>query len=302
MPLVSTKKLVHHAWENKYAVGYFESWNLESTLAVVDAAEEMRAPVIVGFNGGFLAHEGRRVKENVVHYAAMALAIAAGARVPVGLLLNECRDVVTAIQGLLAGFNGVMYVNEEASLEEEISTVRFITQIAHCCDIYVEGEMGRLPAVDVRRGTVGEGELTNPETAAFFVRETGVDALSVSVGNVHTLVKGKAWLQHDLIQAIGERVNVPLVLHGGTGIVEEDIQEAIRLGISKVNVGTILKKIFVDSLKDSLDNLDAGSVDFHALVGGGGEDDLLSRARMDVAREVKRLIKVFGSDGKADMW
>jgi fructose/tagatose bisphosphate aldolase len=220
----------------------------------------------------------------------------------VGLLLNECRDVVTAIQGLLAGFNGVMYVNEEASLEEEISTVRFITQIAHCCDIYVEGEVGRLPVLDVRRGTVNEGELTDPETAAFFVQETGVDALSVSVGNVHVLVKGKVQLQHDLIQAIGERVNIPLVLHGGTGIAEEDIQEAIRLGVSKINVGTILKKTFVGSLKDSLSNLDTENIDFHALVGGGGEDDFLSRARMDMANEVMRLIKIFGSDGKADMW
>ncbi len=302
MSLVSVKQLVRHAWENKYAVGYFESWNLESTLAVVDAAEKMHAPVIIGFNGGFLAHEGRKVKENVVHYAAMALAIATGARVPVGLLLNECRDVVTAIQGLLAGFNGVMYVNEEASLEEEISTVRFITQIAHCCDIYVEGEVGRLPAAGVWQGAVEEGELTDPETAARFVRETGVDALSISVGNVHVLLKGKARLRHDLIRAISERVNVPLVLHGGTGIAKEDIQEAILLGVSKVNVGTVLKKTFVNSLRDSLSNLDTENVDFHALVGGGEEDDFLSRARMDMADEVVRLIRIFGSDGKADLW
>lgn len=162
--------------------------------------------------------------------------------------------------------------------------------------------MGRLPAAGVWQGAVEEGELTDPETAARFVRETGVDALSISVGNVHVLLKGKARLRHDLIRAISERVNVPLVLHGGTGIAKEDIQEAILLGVSKVNVGTVLKKTFVNSLRDSLSNLDTENVDFHTLVGGGEEDDFLSRARMDMADEVVRLIRIFRSDGKADLW
>ncbi|MGC8777935.1 MAG: class II fructose-bisphosphate aldolase, partial [Candidatus Caldatribacteriaceae bacterium] len=145
MALVSMKVLVEHAWKNKYAVGYFESWNLESTLAVVEAAEKTQSPVIIGFNGGFLVRPGRRAAENVFHYGAMGKAIARNAKVPVALLLNECEDFSTAVQGIVAGFNGVMYSSETFPFEEEMLLVKRIVDVAHCCGIYVEGEAGHLP-------------------------------------------------------------------------------------------------------------------------------------------------------------
>ncbi|MEN3189100.1 MAG: class II fructose-bisphosphate aldolase [Atribacterota bacterium] len=293
------KELVEHAWKNRYAVGYFESWDLISTLAVIDAAEKMAAPVIIGFNGGFLVNQERNVKENVFHYGAMGKAIAHHARVPVALLLNECQDFPTMVQGILAGFNGVMYTNDRGlSLQKAIALVKRTIDVAHTCGVYVEGEVGHLPTADGEERLTTKANLSDPEEAIQFVRETGVDALSVSVGNVHLLEKGKARLNHSLIEAIEKAVHVPLVLHGGTGIDEHDIRTAISLGVSKINVGTLLKRVFLESLASSFADPQVEHTNVHDLLGRGGKDDILSRARTRLAEEASRFISLFGSAGR----
>jgi ketose-bisphosphate aldolase len=299
MPLVSMQEIVQDAWRKRYAVGYFECWNLESALAVVDAAERMRSPVIIGFSGRFLASEGRVVRESIAVYGALGRAVACEARVPVGLLLNECEDVSTVLQGVKAGFNGVMYSKEGLSPEEEIAVLRYITGVARHFGVYVEGEVGRLPTAERGRGIVQPGKLSDPGEAARFVQETGVDALSVSVGNVHILEEGKAHLDHELIASLAGAAGVPLVLHGGTGIDEEDIKKAVELGVSKVNVGTALKRAFLRSLADSFRSADIERDDAHDLLGRGGEKDVLARARVRLAWEVARFIEIFGSAGRA---
>jgi ketose-bisphosphate aldolase len=298
--LVSLKEMVEHAWKNGYAVGYFESWNLESTLAVIDAAEKTRSPVIIGFNGGFLANRERQVAENIFHYGAMGKAIACRARVPVALLLNECEDFATVVQGIVAGFNGVMYSGEELSFEDQEALVKHIVDIAHPCGVYVEGEVGHLPTAERGRGVLHLGELSDPERAARFVRETGVDALSISVGNIHLLENEKAHLNHDLIDALCKAAQVPLVLHGGTGIDKDDIRGAIERGVSKINVGTALKRMFLDSLTDALNEPDTGYGNVHELLGKGGARDILSRARARLAEEVIRFMELFQSAGKGN--
>ena len=286
--------------ENKYAVGYFESWNLESLLAVVDAAEKTRSPVIIGFNGTFLGNDERNVAENIYHYGSLCRTIAEQTPVLISLILNETDKVSLLIQALQAGFNAIMYVNEKNTFEETIEITKYLTRTAHYCGAYVEGEVGELPTADITTDTVSKGTLTDPERAAFFVEQTGVDGLAVAVGNVHMLERRKTKLDFDLINTLREKIPVPLVVHGATGISDEELQEAIKLGMCKINVGTMLKRTYLNAIKSYLSNHNVDTMNPHDILGKGEDLDMLSNARAMVAEEVIRLIQLFGSEGKAN--
>lgn len=302
MALVSMSKLMKHALENKYAVGYFESWNMESLLAVIDAAEKADSPVIIGFSGMFLGNDERKVEENIYHYGSFGKTAAEQARVPVALLLNEADKVPILIKGLKAGFNAIMYQNPADSFEESIKINQYLVKTAHYCDADVEAEVGELPKADIFKNTISQGDLTDPDQAAYFAEQTGVDAVAVAVGNVHLLEGRKSELDLDLIKTLRERIKVPLVLHGGTGISEDSIKEAIKLGICKINVGTVLKRVFINTICSYLKENNVENMDPHDVVGKGGNLDILCKARNNVAKEVIKFIKIFGSEGKAKSW
>lgn len=299
MSVVSMKSLMNHALRHRYAVGYFESWNMESLLAVADAAERTQSPVIVGFGGLFLGNPGRRVEENIRHYGALARAVAEEAAVPMAVLLNEADRMPMLIRALTCGFNAVMYQDPKATFEETVQANRTLVPIAHACGADVEAEVGELPCADIASSHVTEGQPTDPDRAAWFVRETGVDALAVAVGNVHLLEDGKAGLDFDLIERLRRKVDVPLVLHGGTGISQDDLRRAVELGMCKINVGTAMKRVFINSVKAYLQANPVDAVNPHEIVGMGGEQDLLCGAREAVAERVAEMMRTFGSAGRA---
>jgi ketose-bisphosphate aldolase len=299
MALVRMSRLLRHARAHGYAVGYFEAWNLESILAVKDAAEQADSPVILGFNGGFLGSSRRRVAENIFHYGALGRAIAEHTRVPAALILNEAGQVPLLLQGLQAGFNVIMHDHMECSPEQSVAINQELVRAAHAAGAEVEAEVGELPAHDLSTDRLSRGEKTDPEAAASFVRRTGVDALAVAVGNVHMLEGRKAGLDLDLIRTLGRRIEVPLVLHGGTGIEIAALVEAIRLGIAKVNVGTVLRRTFILALEGYFQTHKAARVDPNEGTSTGGQEDLLAGARRAVTEEVLKLMSVFGSDGMA---
>jgi len=299
MPLVPMSRLLRHARARGYAVGYFEAWNLESILAVKDAAEQADSPVILGFNGGFLGNCRRRVAENIFHYGAVGKAIAEQTRVPAALILNEASQVPLLLQGLKAGFNVIMHDRQGCSPEQSVVINQELVRAAHAVGAEVEAEVGELPAHDLNTDSLSRGDKTDPEAAAAFVRRTGVDSLAVAVGNVHMLEGRKAGLDLDLIRTLCRRIEVPLVLHGGTGIDPAALSEAIRLGIAKVNVGTVLRRAFILALDCYFRTHEAARVDPNEGTSTGGEEDLLAGARGAVAAEVLRLMEVFGSAGMA---
>lgn len=302
MALTSMKSLMQHALANKYAVGYFESWNMESLLAVVDAAERTNSPVIIGFGGLFLGNDERRVKENIYHYGSLGKSVAEQAKVPVALLLNEADQVSMLINALKAGFNAIMYQDPKVSFEETIEINKYIVKTAHYCGVDVEAEVGELPNADVATNTVSGGELTDPDKAAYFVEQTGVDALAVAIGNVHLLEGKKAELDYDLIKTLRKRINVPLVMHGGTGLSPDSLREAIELGICKINIGTIMKRAFVNYIKDYLNTHNVETYIPHEIVGKGGKLDFLCGAREEITQVVEGFVKIFGSENKAKIW
>jgi fructose/tagatose bisphosphate aldolase len=142
------------------------------------------------------------------------------------------------------------------------------------------------------------GHLTMPEEAARFAEETGIDALAVAIGNVHTLTEEKATVNFDLLAKIREATDVPLVAHGGTGFAYNDLQKAIRVGICKVNVGAIFKKVYIEGMKVILDRL-TGFVNPHTLLGSGGPSDVMTAGKLRMKEKVRELIRVCGSNGKA---
>jgi ketose-bisphosphate aldolase len=301
MALVSMTKLMNHALANKYAVGYFEAWNMDSILAVLDAAEKTCSPVIIGFGGQFIGSNRRTVKENIYHYGALGKSLAENAKVPVALLLNEAHEIPMLIQGLKAGFNAIMYEDHDIPLNEFIEINKYLVRTAHYCGADVEAEIGELPNSDIATQTISKGKKTDPEEAAYFVEQTGVDALAVSVGNVHLLENKKSDLDFDLIMRLRKKVKVPLVLHGGTGISPENLKEAIKLGMCKVNIGTVMKRGYLRSIQSYLDNHDVNNMDPHDVIGRGGEPDMLSQAREAVTTEVVKFIKIFGCENKAHL-
>lgn len=301
MPLVPFTVLLRHALEHGYAIGYFESWNLESLLAVKDAAETLRSPVIIGFNGGFLGNRDRRRIENIHHYGRIGRAVAEQSPVPMSLILNEAVDVGLLEEALKAGFNVVMHDHQACSLEESTRINASLVRAAHAAGAGVEAEMGELPTGGVDGRIVSPGTNTDPDEAAQFVEQTGVDALAVAIGNVHILEGGaKARLDLDLLSRLRRRVNVPLVLHGGTGIDPEELRKAIRGGVCKINVGTALRRRYITSLKRYFLEHDVDTLDPGEVTSTGGKVDMLTAARAEVASEVQSLMKLFGSESRSE--
>src|SRR5687768_3678083 len=246
MPLERIDRLMGDAQQRGYAVGYFESWNLESLQGVIDAAEETRSPIIIGFNGEFLSQRDGASTADIGLYAALGVAAAAQAKVPCGFIFNECSDDTWVESAISAGFNLVMPADPDASLEDYTSRVARITAMAHERGVAVEAEIDELPC------GAHTGAASNPEVAANFVKVTGVDLLAISVGNEHIKLQGRAPLDLERLQAIRRKVDIPLVLHGGSGIEDGSLKKAIRLGIRKVNYGTYMKQRYLQAIRAGL--------------------------------------------------
>jgi ketose-bisphosphate aldolase len=295
MPLEPIHCLMRRCQEGGYAVGYFESWNLESLQGVLDAAEQTRSPIIVGFNGEFLSQEGRLAVERLALYGAMGKAAAESSRVPCGLIFNECPNDSWTMDAAEAGFNLVMPADPHASHDDYARRVKRI--VRHCRErhVAVEGEIGELPSA--ASGHVdGAGQVTDPALAEQFVHETGVDLLAVSVGNVHIHVGGEQDLDLDQLAAIRARIPIPLVLHGGTGITAQSVKEAIQLGVAKVNYGTYLKQSYLKAVRAALSH-DVNNP--HEMLGLGGPRDVLVAGRLAVRDAVLERIHLLGCCGRA---
>jgi ketose-bisphosphate aldolase len=301
MPLVSIDQLLSHCRQRGYAIGYFESWNLESLQGVLDAAEQTRSPTILGFNGEFLSHGGRLAAERIAVYAAMGRAATEAASVPCGLIFNECPCDAAIREAMRLGFNLVMPADPRLPYDDYAAWVRRIVQTAHPRSVAVEAEWGELPCGAAGHDRSQEDDRldcqgTDPEVAERFVRETGVDLLAVSVGNVHIRLDGASDLDLPRLEAIHRRTSVPLVLHGGTGITAASLREAIRLGVAKVNYGTYLKQAYLTAIGAVLADMPSNP---HEVLGWGGTSDALVAGRLAVRDAVLERIETLGCCGRA---
>lgn len=293
MPIVPMRELLRNAIENGYAVGYFESWDQYSLEAVVEAAEDARSPVIIGF-GGMMTDRDWMESGGLELFAAMGRTAAENSKIPVSFILNEIWSIEIALQGLELGMNAVMLDTGDMPLEDNIRLTRKLVKLAHAIGADVEGECGQL--ADASTETVNHTMFTNPLEAARYVQETGVDILSVAVGNVHILTKGHSSINFELLAEIHKATNVPLAIHGGTGFPDEAVETAINLGVAKFNVGTIMKKIYLENLHMAFQELPAGAK-VHDIVGSRKATDIFENAKNAVKTEVIRRMHVYKSVG-----
>ncbi len=212
------------------------------------------------------------------------------------MLFNEARTLGQILRGLDSGCTAVMLDSSKFALEENLAWTRKVVSMAQPFDADVEVELGHLPDA---RDPSQHASMTDPEEAARFVHLSGVQALAVSVGSVHSMAAGGAALDLQRLGAIHAAVPVPLVLHGGTGIPPELVPEAAARGVAKVNYGMKMKRVYLDGMRAAL----AGAPpdpDVHALVGGRHDTDVLGRAQARVRELLVGLMRAYGSAGKAD--
>jgi ketose-bisphosphate aldolase len=295
MALVSMPKLLADARAGGYAVGYFEAWDLASLEAVVEAAEAELSPVVLGF-GCLLVDQDWLDSGGIEVLGGIGRSLAERARVPTCLLLNETHTSAQAVRGLGAGFDAVM-LHTSGSLDS-VEDVRSLVAVAHARGAAVEGELGSLPEAKGAEILHGGSSLTDPDEAAAFVEATGVDCLAVSVGNVHLLQERTAAVDLDRLEEIGSRVDLPLVIHGGTGFPPEAVADAIARGVAKFNVGTATKQAFLDGVAEAAASR-SPELGPHDLVGSHGPSDVLEAGKRRMIPIVRDLIRLYGSSGRA---
>ena len=300
MALISMRDMLQAALAGGYAVGYFEAWDQYALEAVLEAAEEMRSPVILGIGGSMMNRQWFDTG-GLRRLAALCRAAGETASVPVALILNEVATFTHIMQGLAWGFNAVMLDTSALPYAENVTATRQVVAVAHALDVSVEAEIDQLPDASGAMGAALAGALTDPAIAARFVAETGVDALSISIGNVHILTEGEAHIDFDHLARLQQAIPVPLVVHGGTGFPDSAVPRAIALGVAKFNVGTVMKQLFLDGLRDALAALPA-KPDIQRAVGSRKDGDVLQAGKARIKQEIKRRLQIYGSAGRARNW
>lgn len=297
MPLLPLDELLTHARSQGYALGYFESWDSYSLEAVLAAAQAESAPVIVGFGATMLADDWLDHR-GIPFLGSMGRALIEGCEVPVAFLLNETHTLDQALVGIDCGFNAVMIDSHRWPVERAVEAVARLVEMAHPAGVAVEAEFGSLPDFNGEVIEDAHAYLTDPGQARDFVERTHVDCLAVAVGNVHLLTSGTAPIDLPRLREIERSVDVPLAIHGGTGFPPEDVAAAIAAGVAKFNVGTRLKKSFLDAVMANARGW-TGRESVHDLVGSHKATDFLEAGKSAVTESVRSLIRLYGGAGQA---
>lgn len=282
--LKTGKELLLDAQKNKYAVGAFNVNNMEVVQAIIQAAEETNSPVILQASQGGLKYAG------VEYIAALGKLAGTNARVPVALHLDHGTDFDQVMQCIRHGFTSVMIDGSRFPLEENIAFTKKVVEIAHSVGVTVEAELGKIGGTEDHI-TVDEKDatFTNPEEARIFVEETGVDYLAIAVGTAHGVYKGEPKLDYDRIEKIRDIVDIPLVLHGSSGVPYESLEKAISLGICKINIDTDIRASFAKAVKEHLAN-NPNEIDPRKILGP---------ATLAMKEVIKEKMGVFGSVNRA---
>jgi len=284
MPLTTTDTMLRNAQEGNYAIGAFNAENMEMVQAVIDAAEELNAPVII------------QTTPSTVRYASLELylanvsAAAKAAKVPVAMHLDHGDSFELAMQALRAGYTSIMIDGSKHVLEENIALTKSVVDACKPSNIPVEGELGKVGGKEDDMESSGTG-YTDPEEAIEFVKRTGVSSLAVGVGTAHGVYATTPVLNTELISVLRKIIDIPLVLHGASGLSNEAVQDCIRRGMCKVNFATELRIAYTQAVQEylaqnpkTIDPKKYGAVAYKAV-----KELVIGR------------IRVLGSDGKANI-
>jgi fructose-bisphosphate aldolase class II len=284
MPLVPLRTLLDDAQKGNYAVGAFNCNNMEIVQAIVEAADELRSPVIIQASQGAIKYAG------LYYVVGMAKLAADQAKVPVALHLDHGTDFNTVIACIRAGFTSVMFDGSQWPKEENIARTKEIVKIAHAVGVSVEGEIGKIGGVEDDIAVDERDALLTPvEDAIEFYEATGVDALAMAFGTAHGHYKLPPQLAFDRIEEVHKRTGAYLVMHGGSGVPAEDVKKGIQLGIRKVNIDTELREAFLSEMRRQLAEK-PNEIDPRKILGP---------AKAAMKEKIKEKMILFGSAGKA---
>jgi fructose-bisphosphate aldolase class II len=282
MPLVSILDELKKAQAGGYAIPCFDTFEMHGTMGIFDAIEAKRAPVMVGLYTRMFDQPNPRALTDYVR------ALAEKATVPVSIILDHGASFEHCIKALHVGFTDVMYDGSRLPFEENVANTKKVVEAAHAVGAAVEAELGHVGIGSTYRefGAQGKG-FTDPDAVERFVAETGVDFLAIAIGTAHGLYDGEVNLALDLLADIRGRVDIPLVLHGGSGLSDDQFRAAVAGGIQKINIFTNLA---VESTRRMLENARAEDASLRTMV---------TQIREAFRDECMRLLDVFSTAGKA---
>lgn len=278
--LVNLKTVIDMAEKGGYAIPAFNVYNTETIMGVVKAAEQEKAPVIIQVYP-------RLINEEVGFYLAPAIVAAARrASVPICFHLDHGASEAEVQKIMRWGATGIMYDGSAHPIEENIKTTRHIVEMSKSVDVYVEGELGHVGSVNDEK----MDGFTNPDEAKYFVENTGVCCLAVLIGNAHGHYKKPPKLDIERVRAIREATNgIPLVLHGGSGIPDDQVKAAIKAGVRKMNIGTDVCCAFAEGTSRALSNPERSLA----------VDIFMKTAIESVEKLAVEKIRLVGADNKA---
>ncbi|AEB76718.1 tagatose bisphosphate family class II aldolase [Clostridium botulinum] len=245
MFIVSTKQMILDAQKGKYAIPAFNIHNLETIQVVVETANEMKSPVILAATPGTINFAKKDYLLSIIATAAN------NSEVPIAFHLDHHKDFNMIKEAIDLGCKSVMIDASDLPYEENIKKVQEVVKYAHKFDVSVEAELGNLVGQeDDLIVEDGKSQLTDPNMAKDFAERTGIDTLAVAIGTAHGVYKSEPKLDYERLKAIREVVDIPLVLHGASGVPAESVKKCIELGICKVNIATELKIPFSNAMKE----------------------------------------------------
>lgn len=244
MPLVSSTPMLQAARAGGYCIGAFNVHTLEMLQAVVEAAVETDSPLIIQSTVGTVKHLGPE-------YIAAAATVAANMnRIPIALHLDHCTEFDLIVRCIRAGYTSVMIDASHSPFEENVLQTKRVVEVAKPAGVNVEAELGKVGGVEDEIVVAdNEALMADPDECAKFVQLTGVPTLAPAIGTAHGIYKGEPKIDFDRIGKIAAVVDAPLVLHGGSGIPEEQVRRCVSLGMAKMNVATELRIVFTDAIK-----------------------------------------------------
>jgi len=286
MPYVTTKEMLENAEKNNYAVCAFNAENLEMVQAIVRGAEEMRAPVIIQTTPSTVKYA------DCEYFYAIAHTAAEKAQIPAALHLDHGSGFELVCKAVRAGYSSVMIDGSQKPFEENIKITQKVAELAHSVNIPVEAELGKVGGKEDDMESDGD-VYTNPDDAVEFVKQTGINSLAIGIGTAHGLYKVTPKLDLDRLSQIKEALkvkgyNIPLVLHGATGLSADTIKECVNRGINKINFATELRLTYTKAVREKL-NSDENIIDVKVYS---------EYARECVKELVKAKIELSGSAGR----
>lgn len=280
--LVSTKDMLVKAQREHYAVANFCIWNVEMLSGVMKACEKLQSPVILSFGSGFL------INTDINHFVHMMRSYATQTSLPCSIHWDHGRSFEIVSHAIDIGYNSLMIDGSAYSFEENIRQTKEVVDKFHPLCIPIEAELGHVGAETNYEEALANYMYTDPDQAAEFVDRTGIDSLAIAIGNQHGAYTAPPQINFDILEKVRNSVSIPLVLHGASGIGDEDIRHAIDLGITKINIHTELCEAAMDAI--------------HSCPPEEKYQGLNIKVRDAVQARAENKIMLFGSDGKAQGW